>query len=150
MARDLLIMKDNDLFLDKRSFYPSGFISYRLVVCHALKNLFEVEGGTNKSDCMQLLGQLLDSYNNNIPFEKDNFVALYQFETNISNNCSSLVVDKSKGCYPLILYDLPNRDGAFANDIQSIINHFDQLWPLLSSGSDWDKAFERKIDSIFP
>lgn len=116
-----LVIDNQNLFIDKR--YKQ--ISYRLVLLHALQYYYLKPKESRPFE--SLLKDLREVYisTTTAGFYEPQFVELYPFFQK-EHERGLLLIDRSKGCYPLVLY--PNdSDPEHGNRIISFVGVIDDL-----------------------
>lgn len=126
-----------------------GYISYRMVICHAIK--YCVTDEISQDDIRNNINKLANDIEKE-PLDMHNF-----FETYISgNNGPIIIIDRSKGCYPLILYrsndkskKFNQRIDAFKISAQDILEHFDDIYLEIQSAQEFNEALHCKLEHLF-
>ncbi|MFM8331582.1 MAG: hypothetical protein ACKN9T_07825 [Candidatus Methylumidiphilus sp.] len=149
MSRDLRIIEDREWFLEGTQYK----ISYSLVIVYALFNY--LKHGNDKAKAKSAIKDMKGAIDKKTDFRCQDFLDIFQF----SDKSGFVVIDKSKGCFPLVLYygdqaEKEKRDVAFKLSLEAVIRKFDILQDKYSSISDlsgdWSKEFQDSIDKLFP
>ncbi len=151
--RDFKIMEeDHDWFL--RSTYP---ISYELVICYSLlnylsKNEYDNKEDDNKEEGRKVLKAFKKAVDDRTYFYNIDFFEVVRLQDD-KDFKGLVIVDKSKGVYPLILYAGPEtgREGAFTLCLRDVVNKYDAVFELSKEENirdlpkDWTKNFQKKL-----
>jgi len=145
---------DSGLFVDKQcaSGKSSGYISYRMVICHAIfHDIKEIKLAkeTIKANLNKLSTQL-ENFNT---FENSDFFESYPI-ANTSHGNIVVIIDKTNGCYPLVLHnnkDLPKefRIFAFQKSLKDINQHFDKIFEAMQGSTKFDTTLHDKLEQYF-
>lgn len=135
MSRDLRILHEDQYFLgyDEKQKYP---FYYPYVICYALLNYLEQKNGEDNES--NVIENLKDAINGKRDFRVENFLEIFHFQ-----NDGFVVVDLSKGCYPLIM-DTKERQDAFFWSLNHIVKEYkviaDYLVERVKSCENWDRC----------
>ena len=118
MARNLMIIDSSKIdwiFLQKnqKSANNEEIISYRHVICQALHRI------KSEKDCEEKLKNFYESFKNKKPYTDESFFELYFFVSD-RDPTAAVLIDRTKGCYPLILDSYNNRQPAFAASLKNM------------------------------
>ena len=146
---DLLIINYPELFKDKH--YQQ--ISYRLVLLHAFQYYLASEGTQTFESLLKALRQVDKTIDGE--FYEPKFVELYPFQK--EGERGLLLVDRSKGCYPLVLYpkdkdpdaEHGNRIFSFVCAIVDLLDNHQFFENYLKQNTDWNKEIVEELKSKF-
>jgi hypothetical protein len=147
---DFTIIKAPQLFKDK--YYKQ--ISYRLVLLHALQYyLVSGEGTQSFESLLKALREVDKSVT--AEFYEPKFVELYPFQK--EGERGLLLIDRSKGCYPLVLYpkdkdpdsEHGNRIFSFVGALVDLLNNHQFFEDYLRRNTDWDNEVVEELMSKF-
>lgn len=119
---DFRIINAPELFKDK--YYH---LSYRLVLLHALQHYLTLENSSKSFESLLNALREVDRINSNIDdFYEPGFMELYPFQK--EGEKGLLLIDRSKGCYPLVLYPKDHDpDSEHGNRIYSFVGALNDL-----------------------
>lgn len=128
-------------------------VSYKLVLLRAIKHYFENNGGKLVEE---LLTDLQTSIRTKEGYYEPHFVELYHFH-NERNQAGLLLVDRSKGCFPLVFYpqdenpEHKNRIKAFQTILSRLLNNnrifgYDKI---LKDSLTWDHSIVETLKNTF-
>lgn len=144
---DLGIIKLPNLYSDK--YYN---LSYRLVILHAMHNYFKKNKDHRSAEV--LLKELESAANNlETSYYEHNFLELYPFIKEKQKGL--LIIDRSKGCFPLVLYpedndsDHGNRIWGFKIMLSDLLLNYKQYDSLLISCSSWNETLVENLKETF-
>ncbi len=149
MPREYTVSKNPSLFVDAscNTDEKSKFISYRMVVCHAMHKLLS-SGRIEKEQLKAYIIELQKFKLQNIA--NDNF-----FETRLLAESQDIVIiDKTEGCYPLVLRSIAtdiDRIDAFENSVNDIARSFDKIYETINSRKEkeFDEVTHCKLEKLF-
>lgn len=135
---DFLIINSPELFKDK--YYQQ--VSYRLVLLHALQYYLIFEGVQTFESLLKALRQVDKTTDGE--FYEPKFVELYPFKKESERGL--LLVDRSKGCYPLVLYpkdkdpdsEHGNRIFSFVGAIVDLLDNHQFFEDYLRQHTNWN------------
>ena len=125
-------------------------LSYRLVLLHALQNYFRSGG---RVPLTSLLETLLEVSRDSKGFYQSKFVEIYPFQK--ADKKGILLIDKSKGCYPLVLYPEDknpahgNRVSTFIQALEDLLENVTFYEDLLVKNSNWDEGIVNQLRGKF-
>ncbi|MDX1919306.1 MAG: hypothetical protein SFU25_01065, partial [Candidatus Caenarcaniphilales bacterium] len=97
--------KGNDWFLRGKSTSPADSkhpIYYPLSVCYALLYYIQKHPEENVEE---ILNQCIEAIQSQKPFYKNDFLQINPYVGDQGQYQGFCIIDKSKGCFPLVLYD---------------------------------------------
>lgn len=129
-----------------------GYISYRHFICYALHNMLHRD--INEDDCKQKLQSFKKAYEEGKEYGyKDNnniFLEIALYHKTGDNHGDFLILDKTKGCYPLTLHQNKNyRDSEFEKALVHVTKKIEEILPFLKKHKDWDSKLEESLDKIW-
>lgn len=147
------VNKEPHLFIDARckgdSKQIEGYISYRMVICNAIK--YSIDQKSSKEDIKTFLKEL--DYIENTTLNQNNFFEIHP----LIDEAGVVIIDKSKGCYPLVLYgdkadnkffDETLRISAFKVAKDDILKNYEKIYNEIN-GSEFNEALHCKLEHIF-
>ncbi len=132
-------------------------ISYRLLICYGVRRL--LHNNWSSDQCDAELKKLINTWdrlsNTDMPIEGCTDNELFHLYVIHSYNYKDyLLIDKSKGCYPLVLFDGVNRNTAFYKSLETIVNkkYFDNIIECLKQhvGHEWTEGLQNELHEIIP
>ena len=135
--------------------YP---ICYRTIICHALFAIYK-----NKQPAQEYFNQLIEAFKNKSPqpYINKDFLSLYSVIME-SDETGYLLVDHTRGCYPLVFYTDSNSDdfqnnpsasrvSAFSNVLEDFEKGIDKIIAEFSTPSAWNNALQKNLhEHYFP
>lgn len=147
MCTDFLVFKDKKFA--HRASKPDNYVCYRTVICHALH--WKMNHSTSE-DAIQAFKAFATALNNSTEHEDSTFLSLYAAQ--MRNDTGYVIVDKSRGYYPLVVYPYTNKQGAprttalhyavdgLAQNLSLIINQ-------LENHQDWNMELQQSLQNDF-
>ncbi len=133
----------------RRNGKPENYICYRTVICHALFEQYQ----KNPDGISDTIEGLYNAYQNDTSFDSD---TLLIYPVSMSDKTGYLLVDKTRGCFPLIFYpfkvnpDNPsitsrkNALGAVLNDLK---NNVDKISLKFNSHNQWSNELQNDLQN---
>jgi hypothetical protein len=129
-------------------------VSYRLVILYAMRNFFKESSEKNAGTLLRELKNA--SLSENPKYYERHFVELYKFcQSNQSNKPGLLLVDRSDGCYALVLYtedekpDHGNRVWSFQQALDDLLLSHNTYDKLLNNNPEWCIDLVDKLRATF-
>ena len=141
MARDFEIITQPNWFLRERRNGREYELSYRLLICHALFKLVTVMKMTDQA-IKDKLDEAIKAIDSKSVLCDESFLCIYP----LINELGFSVVDRTRGCYPLILYsDKIRTNGgdrvmAFSCSLKNISNKYNNIIKVLHG--NWDENLQ--------
>ena len=141
-------------------------IDYRYAICYSLLNFLhpcrDNENKSNKNisseelflmkEGQQALNDLKDILKENKYWKKNEFLEVIPFENGGRKGC--VIVDKSDGLYPLVLYAGKDRLKAYSQSLENVISLYENhVYPCLckaKSIKDWSQTFQQQEIEAIP
>ncbi len=132
----------------------TGYISYRMVICHAIH--FFTRTNDDRQAAQNLVQQLLNIETNiDIP----NLFLSYNFSFH-NQNLGVVLIDRTRGSYPLVLYNNTSspeqgngqhieRLNAFMAAIRNIDERFDDIFRVIINSQEFDQNLFNELASFF-
>lgn len=149
MPREYFVSKNPSLFVDAscNTDEKSKFISYRMVICHAMHKLMRDQ---------KIEKEKIKSYITELQkFKSQDITNCDFFETRmLAQSQDIVIIDKTEGCYPLVLRAISNdadRVDAFENSITDLTKSFDQIYEIINSRKEkeFDEVTHCKLEKLF-
>lgn len=142
-----------EVYMDQHATQGSAsrYISYRMVICHAIYHDFKIKELT-KSEIKNNIEELLNKIETE-RIQNNNFFETYPLPETIHGNMVVLV-DKTEGCYPLVLHkdkNLPKvyRIHAFNDAIKNVSSNFDAIFSVIENAENFDNNTHEKLKKHF-
>lgn len=141
----------NDKNFAKRCGKPNTYVCYRTVICHALLNKLIISDQNKAANSFNNLSNAI-TQETTLPNETD-FLRLYIVPMEDDKN-GFLLVDDSKGHYPLVFYPHQNRQGAPRSEaLKKVITDLnikkEKILTLLDNADSWDNTLQKNLQEIF-
>jgi len=144
----------NDKDFARRVGKPDGYVCYRTIICHALF-AYNKEFG---DDIKNLFEALYSDYEHSEIYQKEHFLEAYPVP--MDNGSGYLLVDKTKGCFPLVFYpsskntnDLSrgSRKEALDNTFIDLNNNIKNIIDVFAKYKEkkWDKPLQDNLQNYF-
>ena len=135
MSTKYLIFTQGDFAHRKNK--PDGYICYRTVLSHALLNKIQLSSPDEAKIAFQ---DFKKAFEGGSEFNDDAFVLFYPVQ--MSKKTGFLLIDKSEGYYPLVIYPLPkvsaaSRKDALENALDDLSHNIDALLQKLVNSKGW-------------
>lgn len=153
LPRHLQILKEDSWFLGFDGRQTQFAIRYEYVICYALLNYLQ-NHDFDKGLGLEALKNLAEHVNKATRVHVNNFLDLFPLQ----DNMGFVVVDRSGGIYPLMLYnddikreDIPThpreRTYAFEKRLECVIGNYDVIFSFLDKKrlEDWDRDFQKQL-----
>jgi len=134
---------------------PGDWICYRTVICNALLKFLPYID-MNKLKAITIINEMHEKFNNNEIFRSKNFLHLFPFKISSKPKVSYLLVDKSRGSYPIVAYNIiksgskSSRYQALKNSIEDINKNSGQIIDmLLTFHEKLDEEKQKKLQLLF-
>lgn len=146
-----MVNKEEKLFIDKHCTKgsESRYISYRMVICHAIHHNLK-ERGFTQEQIKENLAELLKKLGKE-KIQNDKFFEAYPIFNTFHGNMI-LVIDKSEGCYPLVLHDgqtSENRISAFKESLENVDKKFDKIIGVIENSTGFNNVLHDKLNEFF-
>lgn len=141
-----LIISNPELFKD-----DTYTLSYPLVVLHSIWNYYQK--GDKEYNAFEIINKIenfMSTHSDSSYIYIPKCLELYRF--NKDNDCGFLLIDRSKGCYPLVFYpidDIPehgNRVSALKIVLDRLKKHAEYFDEILKSSRIWNIDLVSKLN----
>lgn len=145
MSTKYLIFQDRHFA--HRENKPDGYVCYRTIICHAL--LKKIQRSSVEEAKLEFL-KFRGAFENGSEFHSLDFVSFYPVQ--MSQNTGFLLVDKSQGYYPLVIYPSPkvsgaSRRSAFKSVLDDLHDNIDELLKRLVARNEWNSDLQLELQS---
>lgn len=152
MSRVYAISKQENaswIFLDDgKKMEGGGYISYRNVICRALHSNLQ-DNVEIKKDFFDVLKS---SFDGEQKYETDDFLSLYFLKNEGETSIDKIfMVDKTKGCFPLVFGKDNVRISALKEALDDIESNWISILSILKKYQEkkWKKEIEDELNEIY-
>jgi hypothetical protein len=147
MCTDFIVFKDH-LFAHRKN-KSDNYVCYRTVICHAL--LWKINH-SSKEEAIQAFVDFAQAVRNSKEHEDKTFLSLFIAE--MRNEKGYIIVDKSRGYYPLVAYPFKNKKGAARSEalqyaIEDLSENLPKICEVLEHTRDWDIGLQDNLQNNF-
>lgn len=147
MCTDFFVFKDKTFA--HRQNKTDNYVCYRTVIAHAL--MWKLNH-SSRDQAIQAFNDFIDAVRSSTEHEDDSFLSL--FITKMRDKTGYIIVDKSRGYYPLVAYPFKNKKGApraqalqFA--VEDLSENLPQIIDVLEHTKDWDGELQKNLQDNF-
>ena len=138
-----LFMHDSQVKPNDNNEVSHNWVSYRLVICHALwVLLFSCDDKTDAKKCFNSFIESLEGDEEKYDSSPE-FLDIRRF-----NDGDVLIIDKTEGCYPLLLHIADKKLTAFKMALKNVKDNIDSILDILEScknDSEWSFEIEERL-----
>lgn len=150
MCTDFLVF-DNQQFAHRAS-KTDNYVCYRTVICHALLWKMNHPTGASREEVIESFNSFANAVRNTVEHEDRSFLSI--FIAHMRGEIGYIVVDKSRGYYPLVAYPFVNKKGAtraaaLREAIDDLSNNLIPILNELDQHRDWSMALQQDLQNNF-
>lgn len=147
MCTDFLIFKDHEFA--HRTNKSDNYVCYRSVICHAL--LWKINHSST-NEALQSFNNFAAAVTSSNEHEDDTFLSLYIAK--MRDMTGYIIVDKSRGYYPLVAYPFPNKKGAprslaLCYAVEDLYDNLSKIITKLNNNKDWSIELQKELQNDF-
>lgn len=128
---------------------PDKYVCYRTVLSHALQRKLRI---TNRDEARNTFLKLKKAVDLEQQFTDDEFVFFYPVK--MGSKTGYLIIDKSRGYYPLVLYPFKVTGGTRTQALKMVLKdmaeNIDALLTILQREKSWNAQLQANLqDRVF-
>lgn len=151
MCTDFIVFNDHKFA--HRIIKSDNYVCYRTVICHAL--FWKMNHTTPENaitEAVNAFNDFANAVNNSLEHEDNTFLSL--FICPMRNQTGYIIVDKSRGYYPLVAYPFTNKMGASRAEalrfaVSDLSDHLTEIINTLNNElinrRDWSPDLQQRL-----
>lgn len=148
MCTDFLVFKDHNFA--HRQNKADSYVCYRTVICHAL--MWKLNHSSTQDEAVLAFQDFVNVVRTSTEHEDKTFLSLYIAK--MQNKTGYIIVDKSRGYYPLVAYPFKNKKGAPRSEalkysVEDLSVNLSKIIDELEKRKDWNSELQNNLQNSF-